>query len=51
MSITTALGLLAVLAVALVIVKLAGLLRMSQTEIDADEQRLREKGNIFIQKR
>lgn len=51
MSITTAIGLLAVLAVALVIVKLAGLLRMSQAEIDAAEQRLREQGNSFIKER
>jgi len=51
MSIATAIGLLAVLVGAGVIIGLAGLLRMSQDEIDADAQRLREKGNTFIQKR
>jgi len=51
MSITTAACLIVIVLVAVGLIKLAGLLRMSQAEIDADKQRLREKGNTFIQKR
>lgn len=51
MSIITAACLIVIVLVAVGLIKVAGLLRMSQAEIDADAQRLREQGNSFIKER